>query len=233
MTAADGATGPKAAPRVLFVYYSYTGQTAKVLDGAAEVFRQRGCEVHTAAIEFVDAKYAEPFTRFPMRKVWPDMFSVLPAQNRGQTGEIRTPNAVRDGNYDLVCLGSPTWWDTVSMPLRSFLTSAEAAPLLDGTPYAVFVVCRRKWRRNLEAVRELADKNGGRFADSIHFGYPGGELPSLLSLASYLGSGEYRDRYLGLKLPPTNISDAQVGQARTFAGKLADRLFGKRDATSV
>ncbi|CAA0107047.1 Uncharacterised protein [Mycolicibacterium vanbaalenii] len=233
MTDDAGQPRDDAARRVLFVYYSYTGQTQKVLDGAAEAFRQRGCQVHMAPIEFIDPRYSERFSRFPMRKVWPDMLSVLPAQNRGETGEIRTPDAVRAGDYDLICLGSPTWWDTVSMPLRSFLKSAEAAPLLDGKPYAVFVVCRRKWRGNLEAVRELADKQGGRFADSIHFGYPGGELPSLLSLASYLGSGEYRERYLGVKLPPTNISDGQVDQARKFAGKLADRLFGGRDATPL
>ncbi|WP_349268778.1 hypothetical protein MPNTM1_03833 [Mycolicibacterium parafortuitum] len=211
--------------KVLLVYYSYTGQTQKVLDAAADVLRERGCEVTLAPIEFVDPQYSEPFTRFPMRRVWPDMFSVFKAQGRGETGEIRTPDAVRAGDYDLVLFGSPTWWDTVSMPLRSFLVSKEAGPLLDGTPYAVVTVCRRLWRGNLEAVRELADKQGGRFVDSIHFEYPGGQLPSLLSLASYLGSGEYRDRYLGVKIPPTNISAAQVDQARAFAGRLADRLF--------
>ena len=211
--------------KVLLVYYSYTGQTQKVLDAAADVLRERGCEVTLAPIEFVDPQYSEPFTRFPMRRVWPDMFSVFKAQGRGETGEIRTPDAVRAGDYDLVLFGSPTWWDTVSMPLRSFLVSKEAGPLLEGTPYAVVTVCRRLWRGNLEAVRELADKQGGRFVDSIHFEYPGGQLPSLLSLASYLGSGEYRDRYLGVKIPPTNISAAQVDQARAFAGRLADRLF--------
>ncbi len=180
MTAANEEDTANVAPRVLLVYYSYTGQTQKVLDAAAGVFRQRGCEVHTAPIEFVDAKYSEPFTRFPMRRVWPEMLSVLSAQNRGETGEIRTPDAVRDGRYDLVCLGSPTWWRTVSMPMRSFLESSEARPLLEDTPYAVFAVCRRYWRENLEAVRELADKQGGRFADSIHFGYPGSKLASML-----------------------------------------------------
>ena len=212
--------------RVLFVYYSYTGQTQKVLDAAADVLRGKGAEVHLAPIEFVDPQYSEPFTRFPMRSVWPDMFSVFKAQGKGQTGEIRTPDAVRTGPYDLIVFGSPTWWKTVSMPLRSFLESKEAAPLLDGTPYAVFTVCRKYWRENLEAVRELADKQGGRFVDSIHFEYPGGQLPSMLSLTSYLGSGEYKDRYLGVKIPTTNISDDQVDQARAFAGRLADRLFG-------
>ncbi|ADT99346.1 flavodoxin family protein [Mycolicibacterium gilvum] len=214
--------------RVLLVYYSYTGQTQKVLDAAADVLRERGCEVTLAPIEFVDPQYSEPFTRFPMRSVWPDMFSVYKAQGRGETGEIRTPDAVRDGRYDLVIFGSPTWWDTVSMPLRSFLESGDAKALLDGTPYAVVTVCRRLWRGNLEAVRELADKQGGRFADSIHFEYPGGQLTSLLSLASYLGSGEYKERYLGVKIPTTNISAGQVDQARSFAGRLADRLFGGR-----
>ena len=70
-----------------------------------------------------------------------------------------TDPAVRE--YDLVVLGSPTWWRTVSMPLRSFLESSEAA-VLDGTPYAVFTVCRRYWRENLEAVRELADVPAAR-----------------------------------------------------------------------
>lgn len=220
------AGGRSRAPRVLFVYYSYTGQTEKVLDAAAEAFRQRGCEVHTAPIEFIDPQYSEPFTRFPMRKVWPDMFSVFKAQGKGETGEIRTPDAVRDGEYDLICLGSPTWWKTVSMPMRSFLESTEASALLNGKPFAVITVCRRYWRENHEAVLELATKRGGRFVDSIHFGYPGGQLQSMLSLTSYLGSGEYRDKYLGVKIPKTNISPEQLDQTRTFAAKLADRLFG-------
>ena len=32
----------------------------------------------------------------------------------------------------------------------------------------------------------------------------------MLSLTSYLGSGEYRDRYLGVRIPTTNISAEQV-----------------------
>ena len=63
-----------------------------------------------AEIEFTDRRFAERFSRFPMRHVWPDMLSVLPAQTRRASGEIRTPDAVRNGDYDLICIGSPTWW---------------------------------------------------------------------------------------------------------------------------
>lgn len=214
-------------PRVLLLYYTYTGQSLKVLEAAGEVFEERGCEVHKAQIEFTDRRFAERFSRFPMRRVWPDMLSVLPAQKRGETGEIRIPDAVRDGDYDLVCIGSPTWWQTVSMPMRSFLKSGEARKLLDGKAFAVFVVCRKYWQENSTAVRELAEQQGGRYVDGIHFTYPGDPLRSMLSLTSYLGSGKYREKYLGVRIPSTNVQPEQLEQTRTFASALADRLFGK------
>ena len=223
---AENATGRP--PRVLLLFYSYTGQSQKVLEAAGEVFRERGCDVTSAPIEFTDPRYAERFSRFPMRKVWPEFLGMLPAQTLKRTGDIRTPDAVRTGDYDLICIGSPTWWDTVSMPLRTFLTSHEARNLLQDTPFAVFVVCRAKWRKNLTGVRKLAEKKGGRYVDGIHFTYPGSQLASMLSLTSYLGTGEYRERALGVKLPPTNISDEQVEESRRFAAKVANKVFGKQ-----
>lgn len=215
-------------PRVLLVYYSYTGQAKRVLQAAGEVFAAHGCQVVEAPIEFTDPRYCERFSRFPMRRVWPDMLSVLKAQQRGETGEISVPDAVTDGDYDLVCIGSPTWWRAPSMPIRSFLTSPQAATLLAGKPFAVFVVCRGYWLENLTEVRGLAKAAGGTFVDEIHFGYPGDPLRSMLSLTSYLGSGRYRTRYLGVPIPPTNVQPDQLEQTRRFAAGLADRLFGEQ-----
>ncbi len=62
------------------------------------------------------------------------------------------------------------------------------------------------------------------FADGIHFRYEGGQVRSLLSLLSYLGSGDYRERYLGVKIPPTNIQEYHLEAARKFADGLANRL---------
>ena len=62
------------------------------------------------------------------------------------------------------------------------------------------------------------------FADGIHFAYQGGQVRSLLSLLSYLGSGKYRERYLGVKIPPTNLQDYHLDEARKFADGLVSRL---------
>ena len=128
-------------------------------------------------------------------------------------------------NYDLVCIGSPTWWLSTDVPIRSFLESDTARQVLTGTPFTAAVCCRRYWRHNLKTVRRLGTKSGGIFADGIHFRYQGGQLRSLLSLLSYLGSGEYRDRYLGVKIPPTNLQNYHLDAARTFADGLADQLL--------
>ena len=162
---------------------------AQGAEAAGEVFRERGYDVHTAEIEFTDRRFAERFSRFPMRRVWPDMLSVLPAQTRRASGEIRIPDEVLNGDYDLICIGSPTWWRTTNMPIRSFLKSDEARQLLAGKPFAVFVVCRRYWRENFTTVRKLGEKAGGQYVDEVHFTYPGGQIHSMLSLTSYLGSG--------------------------------------------
>src|SRR3954454_12208175 len=135
----------------------------------AELFRERGFEVHLAAIEFTDARYAKPFSRLPLRHAYRDVFRMLVPQLRRATGEIGVPDGGLRGRYDLVCIGSPTWWLTTNMPIRSFLKSAAADALLTGTPFAAFVVCRRYWRNNLRTVRRLGTERGGQWLDGLHF----------------------------------------------------------------
>jgi menaquinone-dependent protoporphyrinogen IX oxidase len=219
---ADVMTGP----RVLVVYYTYTQQSRKVAEAIAEVFRERGCDVRQAAIEFTDMRYAERFTRFPLRHAYLDIFGMMPAQLRSATGEIHVPDEAQHGDYDLVCIGSPTWWIKTSVPIRSFLESDAAARLLDGKPFAAYVVCRRYWSINLKAVKKLGTKQGGKWIDGTHFAFAGGQVRSLLALLSYFGKGENRERYLGIKIPPTNLKPDYREQAQAFANELADGLAG-------
>ena len=78
-------------------------------------------------------------SRFPLRHAYRDIFGMMPAQLRGATGEIRIPGK-RDGDYDLVVIGSPTWWIKTSVPIRSYLKSDAAGRILDSTRFAAFVV---------------------------------------------------------------------------------------------
>jgi hypothetical protein len=182
--------------------------------------------VRLAGVELTDSRWAERFTRFPLRHALLDVLSMLPAQARAACGEIRIPEEAVNGPYDLVVIGSPTWWLRTSVPVRSYLRSDAAGRILQSTRFAAFVVCRRYWGFNLRTVKKLGTHRGGRYVDGIHFSFAGGQVRSLLSLISYFGKGENRERYLGVKIPPTNLQPAYLEQARTFASGLADVLGG-------
>jgi hypothetical protein len=167
-----------------------------------------------AGIEFTDPHYAKNFKVFPFRHA---VFGILPLlwpQLRRQTGQIRIPDEAKAGDYDLVCFGSPTWFFTTAMPLRSYLKSDEARTVVAGKPFAAYVVCRRYWSINLKEVRKRGTAQGGE----------GGQIRSLLALLSYFGKGEMRERSLGIKIPPTNLKPDFGDQAEAFANKLADSL---------
>jgi hypothetical protein len=212
-------------PHVLLVHYTFTQQALKMSDAMAGELRELGCEVTQAAIEFTDAKYVDRVTRFPMRHAFLDVLRMMPAQVRRKTGAIRVPTEAQGGDYDLVCVFSPTWWLTTCMPIRSFLKTRTTAALLDGTPFTDVVVCRRYWGNNHRTVRDLGVKQGGEYVEGIHFAYAGGQIRSLLSLISYLGSGEYRERFVGVPIPRTNLNDTQVEDGRAFARGLAQRVL--------
>src|SRR3954462_11151517 len=181
----------------------------------AEVLADQGCEVQQAAITLTDGRDAGRFDSFPLpfRK----LVGMLPAQARHAIGEIRVPDEVSQGDYDLICIGSPTWWLTACLPIRSFLKSPAAGPLLAGRRFTVFVVCRRYWRGSTRTVRKLGTRHGGSYVDGIHFTFAGGQVRSLVALISYLRTGRMRARLLGVKIPPTNLQPEQILAARSFA----------------
>jgi hypothetical protein len=220
-------------PKALFVYYTYTKQALKVTEDMEAVFHDRGWDTERAEIGFPDHRYVKNFAHFPMKHRYFDVIRMLPAQLRRATGEISIPPEAKAGDYDLVVIGSPTWWLTTCMPIRSYLKSDEARQFLDGKNVAGFVVCRRYWKNNLKTVMKLAESHGATSVGKTHFAYLGGQVRSLLSLISYLGTGEYRDRYLGIKIPPTNIQPDGDAAARVFAGELLDQLGAGSSAATA
>jgi hypothetical protein len=208
-------------PRILIVYYSFTRQTHRVAEAMAAGFRDAGCEPTPCAIEFIDERYP---IEFPFRPVWPKLLRWVWPQVRGVTGKVRVPEDILAGDYDLICIGSPSWWLHPAMPVVSFLSSSAAERLLRGRRFAMFAVCRGAWAHNLRIVRFLGKRAGGTLLDSAAFCFRGNTLQSALSFISYMHSGADRDRYWGVKIYPFGIPEEGLAAARAFARRLADGL---------
>jgi hypothetical protein len=213
-----------AQPRILFVYFTVTQQTLRVVEAMTDTLRERGCDVREARIEFTDPRYANRFSRFPFKHPWLLVGGMLSPQLRHVTGQIHVPDTVREADYDLVCIGSPTWWLNPCMPIRSFMESDLAGTVLAGKRFAAIVVCHRYWKGNLATVKALGIKKGGKFVNSIHFTAAGGPIGSMLALMSYFRTGVIQDRDFGIKIPPANLQPNYPAQAQAFANELADGL---------
>jgi len=219
-------------PAVLIVYHTVTKQSARVASAIAGELEARGCEVTTAMIEFTDERWVSKLSQFPMKRPIAQIASILTAQARHKTGEIRIPAEAQAGAYDLVLIASPTWWFQTSMPIRSYLESPAARAVLNGKPFATVSVSRRYYSINLGQQRKLAEKNGGRFTDETHFVAAGGQVKSMLSWLGYMKHGEPQERAWGLTMPAPNLRPDFEEQARTFADRLVDRALQPVDAGS-
>ena len=214
-------------PRVLFVYYTFSQQTGRVVDAMAEAFAARGCDVTKALIKFTDPRYTDRFQGVPMKWAVMRIVGMLPAQLRRASGEIEIPEAAKSGDYDLVVIGGPTWWLTACMPVRTYLKDEAAQKVLNGKPFAGFSVSRRYWKGNIGTIKELGEAAGGSWLGEIHFLAAGNQVKSMLSWLSYMRSGEIKEKAWGLKVPPTNLQPGFEQEAQQFAHALADRVLSK------
>jgi flavodoxin len=214
----------EARPNVLLVYYTLTKQVGRVAEAMAEELEARGCDVSSALIEFTDRRWVPKLSEFPMKRPIPQIGSILIAQLRHKTGEIRIPPEAQEGDYDLVVIASPTWWFQTSMPIRSYLESPEAKAVLSGKPFACVSVSRRYFSINLGQQKKLGEKNGGRWVDKTHFVVAGGQVKSMLAWLGYMKHGEPQDRVMGLKMPAPNLRPDFEEQASAFVDVLVAEL---------
>ena len=212
---------------VLIVYFTFTQQTGLVAEAMADRFSSLGFDVTKALLEFTDPKYSKVVSKFPVRFPFLRILPMLVPQRRRKTGEIKIPEAAQSGDYDLVVIGSPTWWLTVDMPIRSYLESSSAKNVLNGKPFGAYAVCRRYWKQNMREVRKMGEQKGGTWAGETHFVALGNQVTSLWSWLAYMKHGAPKRRSMGVKLPPPNLTNDFQDQARRFVddlvGGTADR----------
>lgn len=205
--------------RVLIVYYSLTQQTRLVAETIAEELRGRGFAVDFLPIEFSDPQYS---LNIPLRPFWRKLLGMIWPQVMQRSGRIKMDSSQLASIYDLVCIGSPTWWLHPAMPITTFLRCDEAKRLLSGVPFAAFAVCRKFWWNNLRLVKKRAIRRGGKFTRGAAFCFQGGQVRSMLSFLNYMKNGENRPRFWGFDIFPFGIPAEGLAHAREFAGQLAE-----------
>ncbi len=218
-------------PKVLIVYFTFSKQTERVADVIGTTLEARGAEVTKARILLTDKRWAARFEKIPMRFPMIKIVGMLPAQTRQATGEIGVPPAAQDGDYDLVFIGSPTWWFRVSLPIRTWLKSDAAGKVLKGKPFGAFSTSRRYWKHNVGEVEAFGKEVGGTWIDETHFVAQGNQVQSMMSWLSYMSGFGWVDKLF--RLPPTNLKPGFETQAQEYANRVADQALPGRLSAAV
>ena len=208
-----------AKPAVLFVYFSFTGQTRRVADAMTRTFEEHGWDVVHAPLQLTDSRYPLPF---PWPRPLAYLLGWIPPQVLRRKCLFSLSADIFERPFDLVCVGSPTWWLQPAIPVTSLLRSESGLRLLYGRPFCVFAVARSFWRLNSWRVAALGKRCGGRHVGSRGFVFPGNQLQSFAALAGYLATGESPTRFWGMRVHPYGLTAAAVEAARAFASDLAE-----------
>lgn len=212
-------------PLVLLLYYSFSGQTAGLLNNFAGGLRQQGVEVN-----FVKLRPGKPL-RFPVGTFIATFWMMLTTFLRFRV-RISEPEPLVWEDYDLVILAGPTWSYNPSGPVLDFI-DRFGPRLFNNKNVLPIISCRGYWRMHWYGLRRLLLKCGATVPNRIVFSHPAPEpwrtLGVFLKIA---GQAPERSRFIGRHYKRYGHSKEQlleaerlgaiVGQCLEVGGSLED-----------
>ncbi|MRT15685.1 dialkylresorcinol condensing enzyme DarA [Vitellibacter sp. q18] len=192
---------------VLVVYYSQTGQLFDILKNIASTIKDENVSISYCEIR-PKTKFPFPWKQEEFYDAFPETFLQIP------TPLEPLPSKILAKKYDLVILGYTTWYLTPSIPVNSFLKSAEAKLLLADTPVVTVSANRNMWIMAQEKVKKLLVANGAVLVGNIALVDRNVNHISVITIVHWLMGGK-KTRMFGI-FPKPGVSDADIKNSDRF-----------------
>lgn len=200
--------------RILLLYYSQSGDAARVADALAGALQAPGVDVDRESIRPV-----VPYP-FPWRNLF-RFFNVLPECQLGPPPAIHEP-AFDDGcAYDLIVLVYQVWFLAPSLPVQGFLAS-PAARVLSGRKVLTVSVSRNMWQSASETMKARLRNLGAVHIDNIVVTHQGPPWATFVTAPRLLLFGK-RDPFWKV-FPPAGLSDAELQRVQRLGEAVRDQL---------
>lgn len=193
---------------VLVIYFSQSGQLAAIAQNIARPLLESN-GINVAFHEVVPEKpFPFPWSKAAFFDAFPESFLQVPAALKP------VPADILNAKYDLVLLHYQVWYLTPSIPMNSFLKSADAKILLNGTPVVTINGSRNMWAMAQEKVKKLLRENGAQLVGNIALVDRAPNLISVITIVEWMFSGK-KEKYLGV-FPLPGVSDKDIAGASKF-----------------
>ena len=217
---------PKNNPQVLFLYFSFSGQTGVLVHRMAAGLKEQGVEV------FFEKLKPVRHLRFPLGGILRTFVMMLTTFLR-----IRIPiqelSPKCDKEYDLVILAGPTWSYNPSGPVLSFL-DRYGSEVLGGREVLPLISCRGYWKMHWWGLRRKLQSCGAHFSNLIAFSHPNPEpwctIGVFLKIA---GKNPERSGFVGKYYDRFGHSNDQMEEARRFGVQISEALKGHSQLAAI
>ncbi|MDR1615343.1 MAG: dialkylresorcinol condensing enzyme [Campylobacteraceae bacterium] len=201
--------------KILVVHYSQSGQ----LDNAIKCCIAPLLNDKRILVTDLNLKPLEPFP-FPWNLL--DFLNVFPESVYCDKIPLEPFGIDKNEKFDLIILAYQVWFLSPSLPVSSFLQSAEAKMWLKNKPVITFIACRNMWLTAQEKMKRLITKNGGVLSDNIVLVDAGNAIETFITTPRWLLTGK-KEKFWFFKEAGISKSDmqksARFGQAMSNALK--------------
>lgn len=202
------ATTPR---RVLFVYFSQSGQMARVAHAIAAPLIGDGHDVTTIALE--------PERPFPFP--WPfwQFLDAFPESVAHDPPRLKPWHA--EGRFDLIVLCYTVWYLSPAPPITALLKSEEGRRLLRDTPVITVTACRNMWVMAQEQVKVFLQAAGARHCDHVALVDPGPALATFITTPRWMFTGRRTPMW---GMPAAGLAESAVAATARFGKAIARAL---------
>lgn len=201
--------------RVLFVYFSQSGQLRDIVASVARPLREsQGIEVTT-----IELKPLKPYP-FPW-SFW-RFFNTFPECVYADPDPIEPLALPDDADFDLIVLAYQVWFVSPSLPTTAFL-QRDGARLLRSKPVITLIGCRNMWLMAQEQMKQQLQKIGAQLIDNVVLADRTHGALTVITTPLWLLSGN-KGPYLGGRVPAAGVRPSDIRDAARFGRAIAAQL---------
>ncbi len=197
--------------KVLVIYFTQSGQLNKAVKATL------GPLENNAEIE-IDYEQLKPKTPYPFPWTYMQFFDAFPETVRGTACELEPFTFNTSGNYDLVIIAYQPWFLSVSVPVNSFLQTAEAKQLLKNKKVVTILACRNMWLNAQEKMKVALQSVEAKLVGNITYVDKSANLISLVTVFAF-ALGGVQDKYLGI-FPKYGVSEKELTEQAPVLGEI-------------
>ena len=217
---------PKTKPQVLFLYFSFSGQTGVLINRLAAGLKEQGVEV------FFEKLRPVKYLRFPVNSILRTFLMMLTTFFRTRA-PIQDLSSKCEREYDLIILAGPTWSYNPSGPVLSFLDRYGSEVLGDREVLPI-ISCRGYWKLHWWGLRRKLRRCGAHFSNIIAFSHPNPEpwrtIGVFLKIA---GKNPERSGFISKHYSHFGHSNEQMEEARRFGMQIGEALKNNTQLAAI